>query len=138
MTEYISSALHKLVVDRAGNCCEYCELSQLGQEASFHIDHVLPVAAGGRTVENNLALACVSCSLRKAVRQTAVDPQTGQDEPIYNPRRQNWSDHFRWDGVQLVGTTATARATISALRLNRPIILAIRAEEILIGRHPLR
>jgi 5-methylcytosine-specific restriction endonuclease McrA len=75
---YIAAELRRLVTQRAAGCCEYCRLSQEGQEATFHIDHVIPVAAGGETVAENLALACVSCSLRKAARQTAVDPQSGQ------------------------------------------------------------
>lgn len=47
-----------------------------------------------------------------------------------------WKEHFRWDGVRVVGLTATGRATINALRMNRAIILAIRAEEEILGRHP--
>lgn len=108
----------------------------MGQEATFHIDHVFPVAAGGVTAEDNLALACVSCSLRKAARRTATDTDTGEDVPIYSPRRQAWDEHFGWDGVVLVGKTAVGRATIAALALNRPIALAIRAEEAAFRRHP--
>jgi hypothetical protein len=55
----ISPSLHAEVVLRAGQRCEYCRLSQLGQEAAFHIDHVRPRAAGGPTIAENLALACV-------------------------------------------------------------------------------
>ncbi len=73
---------------RAGNRCEYCQLSQLGQEATFHIDHVVPRAAGGPTVATNLALACVSCSLRKWARQTATDSESHEEVPLYNPRAQ--------------------------------------------------
>jgi hypothetical protein len=138
LTPGIPAALRQLVVERAGNHCEYCGLPQVGQEAAFHIDHVVPIAAGGPTVEDNLALACVSCSLRKAARETAADPETGEDAPIYNPRLQVWTEHFRWDGERLVGATATGRATIGALRLNRPVILAIRMEESVLGRHPPR
>src|SRR4051812_25193987 len=78
-----------------------CTLSQAGQEATFHIDHVQPIAAGGPTAEDNLALACISCSLRKAAHQFAPDPETGLDAPSYNPRRQVWNEHFRWDGVRV-------------------------------------
>lgn len=138
MIPRVSAALRQLVVARAGNQCEYCHLSQVGQEATFHIDHVIPIAAGGLTSENNLALACVSCSLRKAARQAVQDPGTAQDVPIYNPRNQLWQDHFQWDVVRLVGRTPTGRATASALGLNRPLILAIRAEELAFGRHPPR
>lgn len=48
---------------RASDICEYCLLPQFMQEATFHIDHIRPRAAGGRTTLGNLALACVTCSL---------------------------------------------------------------------------
>jgi 5-methylcytosine-specific restriction endonuclease McrA len=82
----IPSLLRDLVILRSGNCCEYCRLSQLGQEATFHVDHVVPVAAKGKTEAENLALACVSCSLHKAAKQVANDPDTGEDVPLFNPR----------------------------------------------------
>jgi len=133
---YISPELRRLVIQRAVGRCEYCRLSQEGQEATFHIDHVVPVAAGGETVTENLALACVSCSLRKAARQIAIDPQSDQEVALFNPRREIWHEHFRWEGVYLRGLTATGRATIRALDMNRPLILAIRQEETALGRHP--
>jgi len=69
----ISASLRRQVIERAGNCCEYCGLAQTGQEAAFHIDHVLPIVAGGNTTLENLALACVSCSLRKGPRLLVRD-----------------------------------------------------------------
>jgi len=38
----IPALLCRLVVARAGDRCEYCGLSQQGQEARFHVDHVIP------------------------------------------------------------------------------------------------
>jgi hypothetical protein len=133
---YIPASLRRIVVERASNHCEYCGLSQAGQAATFHIDHIVPLAEGGQTTEDNLALACVSCSLRKAARLKVTDPDTGQQASIYNPRKQAWPEHFRWDRMHVVGLTPTGRATILALDMNRPIILAIRAEEALLNRHP--
>ena len=115
MTE-VTGRLRRSVVERAGGRCEYCGLSQEGQEATFHIDHVVPRAAGGPTTEENLALACVSCSLRKWAKQTAVDPETGEEVPIFNPRSEVWGDHFRWDGERVVPLTPTGRATVDAWR----------------------
>ncbi|AFY48782.1 restriction endonuclease [Nostoc sp. PCC 7524] len=132
----ISNSLRRLVIQRADNRCEYCGLSQIGQEATFHIDHVIPVVANGKTAADNLALACVSCSLYKAAKQIVEDPETGEKVNIFNPRQQVWKEHFRWHGVRVVGLTATGRATINALRMNRSLILAIRAEQELLGRHP--
>ena len=132
----ISARLRRLVMERAQNRCEYCCLAQDGQEATFHIDHATPVAVGGTTAETNLALACVSCSLRKGARQKAPDPLTGLVVPLFHPRRDAWNDHFQWSGVQLLGLTPTGRATVTALNMNRPLILAVRDEEALMGRHP--
>lgn len=133
---YIPASVRQEVIVRAGNRCEYCGLSQLGQIATFHIDHVIPVAAGGPTEVENLALACVSCSLHKAARQYWLDSQSGTMVAIFNPRQHRWPDHFRWDGTFLQGRTAIGRATIAALQMNRPLVLAIRAEESSLGRHP--
>ncbi len=128
--------LTEAVTARAGNRCEYCGLSQLGQEATFHIDHVLPRVAGGRTVLDNLALACVSCSLRKGAKRTGTDPETGSAQPLFDPRTEPWEDHFEWHEEWVVPITSTGRATSATLDLNRPMILSIRAEEMRRGRHP--
>lgn len=132
----IPARLHRLVVQRAGDRCEYCRLSQAGQEATFHIDHIVPKAARGPTRADNLAIACVSCSLRKEARRSAIDPMSGRRVALFHPRRQRWGDHFRWAGLRVFGLTPTGRATVSALRMNRPLILAIREEEALRNRHP--
>jgi hypothetical protein len=132
----LTAALRAVVVRRAAGRCEYCGLAQVGQEAAFHIDHVMPRAAGGATTEDNLALACVACSLHKAAKSNAPDPEDGSEVPLFNPRRQRWSEHFRWQGEFAAGVTPTGRATATALKMNRPLILAIRREEAARGRHP--
>src|SRR6266496_5999399 len=101
----ISDLLRQAVISRAGNRCEYCRISQSAQEALFHIDHIVPQSAGGPTAMENLALACVTCSLRKAARQTVYDEQTKADVPIFNLRRDKWFDHFSLEGVRIAGTT---------------------------------
>ena len=132
----VPAQLRRQVVQRAQDRCEYCGLSQTSQEAVFHIDHVIPVNAGGETSFGNLALACVSCSLRKGARLTARDPQTGDNVRLFNPRRDSWRLHFRWNEFRVVGVSPTGRATVIALNLNRPVAQAIREEEALRERHP--
>lgn len=132
----ISASLHDEIVFRARNRCEYCRLSQLGQEATFHIDHVVPRVAHGPTRADNLALACVSCSLRKWARQMSIDPDSGREVPLFNPRTQVWAEHFRWEDERLVPLTPTGRATVDLLAMNRPQIIAIRREETSRSRHP--
>jgi hypothetical protein len=137
MSSRIPARLASAVRERAGDACEYCRLPQSSQEATFHVDHVVPRSRGGATTLDNLALACVTCSLRKAARDRARDPVSGKLVPLFNPRLEDWSIHFtmtkRW---RLGGRSPTGRATIHALAMNRPAVVDIRRELIELGRYP--
>ena len=135
--EQIPAALLRLVRERAENRCEYCRLAQEGQEATFHVDHVVPRSKGGASTEHNLALACVSCSLRKGARQDGVDPRTGDQHRLFQPRTDQSNDHFEVRPDMVVeGRTAIGRATVETLRLNRVLAVAIRQEESSRLRYP--
>jgi HNH endonuclease len=137
MSEHVPSRLAAQVRQRARDLCEYCLLTQWSQEARFHIDHVKPLADGGRTVLSNLALACVTCSLKKAARSWASDPQTDRLVQLFNPRQENWLDHFGWTRTwRIVGKTSTGRATIRALGMNRPAVVMIRRAWAHLGLFP--
>ena len=102
----ISAALRRCVIQRADNRCEYCGISQVGQVATFHIDHIIPAIAGGETIAENLALACVSCSLRKGARQNIKDVVSGEVVSIFQPASTEierafclgWSSSFGING----------------------------------------
>jgi len=111
-------------------------LSQKHQAGSFHIDHIQPLAAAGETVLENLALACPSCSLRKGVRMIAKDPQTGQEAPLFHPRRDHFWDHFAFSAPHLIGKTPTGRATVEALGMNQESTVAARQAGELLGSYP--
>lgn len=130
------ASIRRIVAQRAGNRCEYCLLAQAGQEALFHIDHIIPEMDGGLTEPENLALACVSCSLRKGARQFVIDPTTRRLVRLFHPRQQRWAAHFCWNGFRVMGITATGRATVDALKLNRSTMLAICSEEDWFARFP--
>jgi hypothetical protein len=49
----IPADARRQVIRRAEDRCEYCGLSQAGQEAQFHVDHVVPVTAGGTAALEN-------------------------------------------------------------------------------------
>lgn len=107
------------------------------QEATFHVDHVEPQSAAGPTTFGNLALACVSCSLRKGARTLAVDPTTGEETRLFNPRVDDWNARFEvTSDCEIQGRSAVARATVALLQMNRAIAIAIRHEEKLRSRWP--
>ena len=137
MSGYIPVPLVRRVRQRAGEACEYCRLPQESQEATFHVDHIRPRTLGGATTFDNLALACVSCSLHKAARVNVVDSTDGQEVSLFHPLEDKWGQHFSLKtDFRFDGRTPTGRATIDALRMNRSSIVAIRRELHLLGRFP--
>ncbi len=137
-TTRIPLHLRELVRQRAGNRCEYCQASEWLSGQLCHVDHVVPLAAGGATEAANLCLACAACNGSKLTRTDAADPLTGERVALFHPRQQQWSDHFAWstDGTTIVGLTACGRATVEALQLNRALAVAARTLWVSIGRHP--
>jgi hypothetical protein len=123
---------------RSRALCEYCHTAEQWQYVPFTADHIVPLAQGGTTTLENLALACFHCNRRKAIQMTARDPQSGAVVSLFHPRQHAWNDHFVWsaDGLLLVGLTPTGRATVAALALNRERVVAIRAADISVRRHP--
>jgi hypothetical protein len=104
----------------------------------MEIDHLLPECLGGTTEEDNLWLACSLCNDHKSGRVTAFDPITGEPTPLFNPRRQVWSEHFCWsvNGDRIVGLTSVGRATVKALNLNRAALVLARRAWVSVGWHP--
>lgn len=135
---YIPVALRQQIVERAKNCCGYCQTQAEVIGQPLQVDHIIPEAAGGKTEIANLWLACVPCNQRKAYRTHAHDPQSGQIAPLFNPATERWSSHFRWseDGAEMIGLTATGRATIAALQLNRSLLAKSRKRWVAAGWHP--
>src|SRR5262245_14542102 len=90
----VSESLRAATVARAGERCEYCHLPTRGQVATFPIDHVCPRISGGLSILENLALACPHCNGCKWKYQDGVDPVSGETVRLFNPRTDNWPDHF--------------------------------------------
>lgn len=104
----------------------------------FSVEHICPRSRDGSDQLDNLALSCQGCNNHKATRTTAVDPESGQEAPLFHPRRDRWSNHFRWsrDQVTLIGLTPTGRATVAALALNREGVVNLRRLLTATGQHP--
>jgi hypothetical protein len=114
---------------RALDRCEICRMHQALQGAAFHVDHVVPRSQGGSDDEDNLALCCPTCNLHKSDRTELPDPDASGAVPLFNPRRDRWADHFRWEGYHVVGLTAIGRAVVFAFDLNHARRLLIRQAE---------
>lgn len=117
----ISATLRLEIIGRAQGRCEYCQLPAEFGFASYEIDHIIAEQHGGETVLDNLAYACTICNRRKGPNIGSIDPANRTITPLYNPRTQQWDEHFRVneDGT-ITGLTAEGRATVHLLELNNP------------------
>lgn len=138
MSVYIPIELRRQIRDYFGDCCAYCKTAESLTVAIFEVEHIVPQSAGGTTVFDNLCLACPTCNRYKASRQLVEDPVTEQMVPPFHPQQQVWEDHFAWggDATEIVGLTPTGRATIAALRMNRPQLVRVRRMWVTMGEHP--
>ena len=135
---YIPKELRRRVSRQARYRCGYCRSSEDAMGLSMEIDHLIPQALGGPTVEQNLWLACSACNAFKGHRISARDPETDRVVRLFNPREQRWDEHFAWadSGIRIVGKTAIGRATLTALRLNRTLLIRARRSWVKAGLHP--
>ena len=135
---YIPLALRQAVIDRAMNRCEYCQTPALYSPEIFEFEHIQPLNSGGKTILANLALSCPACNRYKGSLQAAVDPDTGQIVPLFNPRIHLWTEHFIWseDFSVIEGLTTTGRATVVTLRMNRAAVQRFRIALFTIDQHP--
>ena len=66
-------------------------------------------------------MCCAACSLFKGPSPAGYDPETDALTPFFNPRTDDWREHFAWNGGTLEGQTAVGRTTITVLRINDPL-----------------
>ena len=122
----MNNGMKRKVRPRAGDACEYCGIPQKLSKMRHQMDHIVAEKHGGETQLFNLALACIHCNLHKGSNIAGIDPLTHKQVPLFHPRKQDWKDHFRWDGMRLVGLTTTGRTTIRVLEMNNETRLEIR------------
>jgi HNH endonuclease len=101
-------------------------------------DHIQPISKGGKTTFENVCLACRSSNEFKGDATEAVDPLTGETVLLFNPRLDQWSEHFVWnpDGTRVEGITTIGRATVVRLRMNNPVIVVARRRWVISSWHP--
>ena len=131
----VDAATRALVWGRAAGRCEYCQARQEDFDFFiFHVEHIIPRCHGGSDDGENLCLACPECNAAKGTNLTGL--LEGKIVPLFHPRRQAWSRHFRWEGMLLVGRTRAGAVTVDVLHINAPDRLAVRRNLIEEGRFP--
>lgn len=127
-----------MTAERAEYRCEYCRAPEQVFNFSFDVEHILPQSAGGSSDAENIALACESCNLHKSNTVQSWDENEGRFVPLFNPRKDRWQSHFRFDPElsEIVGLTATGRVTVSCLKMNSDFQIRARRHWVRLNLYP--
>lgn len=115
----MESSRREQVRQRSRFCCEYCLLPEAATPIMpFHVEHIIAKQHMVDDSLDNLALACDRCNAFKGPNLSSIDPLTNKIVNLFNPRLDVWGEHFRFDGLVIVGLTPKGRATAQLLQMN--------------------
>lgn len=63
----MTQELRNKIKERDNYTCQICG-KYMPDEVGLHIDHIIPISKGGKTVEQNLQVLCDKCNLKKSNR----------------------------------------------------------------------
>lgn len=63
----VTPALRKLIMNRDNYTCKICG-KYMPDEVGLHIDHIIPIAKGGKSIPSNLRVLCSKCNGRKGAK----------------------------------------------------------------------
>jgi hypothetical protein len=131
----MDAALRDFVRERAGHRCEYCHLHEEDAgRLAFQIEHIIAKQHGGTDDPDILGYTCAQCNWAKGPNLAGM--LGGKLYPLFNPRKQNWYRHFRWEHTILVGKTKTGAVTVQVLNINDPARVMLRENLLFEGRFP--
>ena len=139
MSEYIPSKLRKFVALRSDSCCEYCLIPERFSFFKFHIDHIISLKHGGKTIAVNLANSCSICNENKGSDIGTFINESGNLIRFFNPRKDEWTEHFRLDSSgEIIAKTEIGKATLKTLKFNNSESVIERRELIFKGWMTMR
>jgi len=113
----VSRAIRRAVRDRAENHCEYCRLAQSEFSlVTFHVEQVIAKQHGGGDDIANLCLACHWCNLFNGPNLSSL--ADGELTRLFNPRTDDWCEHFQLVNGVISGNSPVGAATASLLNMN--------------------
>jgi hypothetical protein len=131
----VSPALRREVRERAKGCCEYCLLPESQAFFPHEPDHIIATKHGGESIVDNLALACFDCNRFKGSDIASIDPDSRELTQLFNPRIEEWKEHFSIAGGLIKPRTAIGRVTAGVLKLNLQSRVEVREILASVGRY---
>lgn len=116
-SDYISKSTRRLVEKRANSHCEYCLIHEDDTYIGCEIDHIISIKHDGKNDETNLAFSCLPCNRFKGTDISSLT-EKGELTRFYNPRTDNWLEHFQIIGNMILGITDIGEVTVKILKIN--------------------
>ena len=129
----ISIATRRFVATRANYRCEYCHKPEIIANFSFHVEHIIGRQHGGSNQLANLAYACSHCNWKKGPNIATKLKESENLIPLFNPRKDNWEDHFYLNKGVILGKTEIGRGTLFLLEFNKDELVTERKMLIEVG-----
>lgn len=136
MSTKISKNLRARVARRVKFRCEYYLISEEDAFLPFHIDHIISTKHGRLTSFSNLAYACPHCNQHKGTDLATFIDSSSDLVRLFDPRGDQWSEHFATDKGSIAGITKIGKATVKLLKLNEHNRLMLRNLLVKAGRYP--
>ncbi len=136
MSSEVGDALRRLVADRAWRVCEYCLVHEDDLYHGCEVDQVVSRKHGGTTTADNLAFACFHSNRHKGTDLGSISVRTGELIRLFNPRADEWRQHFQWNDGAIEPLTDVGEVTSRLLDFNHPERGAFRRLLAEIGRYP--
>lgn len=116
----VPNATRQQVIRRANYQCEYCLLDESVSFLGFEVDHIISRKHGGSNELGNLAYACPDCNRSKGTDIASIDWSSQEIVRFYNPRLDNWPEHFRPVNAFIEPLTPIGVVTVTIFRFNDP------------------
>lgn len=124
----MDAAIRQIVRDRAQNQCEYCCIQQSSAPfLTFHIEHIVARQHREDDSLENLALACPDCNRHKGPNLVTLLAGGSEYVRLFNPRTDQWIEHFILKGAVIEGLSDVGRATARLLQFNSDERIEIRS-----------
>ena len=136
MSKNIPQSLRNAVANRAEYRCEYCRRPEADSFIHYQSDHIISRKHGGKTTLKNLAWTCPVCNNHKGSDLVTILEDEDVVIRLFNPRKQDWAEHFEVINGEISGKTAIGEATVKLLKFNEPERILERLDLIKAGLFP--
>ena len=117
MSRYISPEIRQQVAARADFLCEYCLIAEEDTFFGCEVEHIISLKHCGSSELENLAYACAFCNRHKGSDIGSIT-ESSEFSRFFNPRTDQWANHFQSDGVIIKPISAIGEVTARILQFN--------------------